>query len=265
MPSIPKLKGQETFTGKILHSHNYRRPEDFKDSTVVCVGMGSSGQDISLDLYSHAKKVYISHGKEFFSCELPNNVEQVKPIECLHGNKVKFTDGQTSEVDVILLCTGYEYSFPFLTKECHVTVKDKRVSPLYKHVVHTGFPNLFFIGLPSVNISFVTMYSQVNFALAVLDRSYRLPSRDEMDLDAKQDLQKRLDIGWSQRHAHKLGDEFVFKYDDEIRELAGVPLVKPVYRKLWAEYLHCRWNNLWHFKLLNYIKINDEDWCYADK
>ena len=265
MPYIPKLKGQETFPGKILHSHNYRRPEDFKDSTVVCVGMGASGQDISLDLYPHAKKIYISHGRDVFSCKLPSNIEQVEPIESLHGNKVKFTDGQTSEVDVIILCTGYEYSFPFLTKECHVTVKDKQVSPLYKHVIHTGFPNLSFIGLPSINIPFLTINSQVNFAVAVLDRSYRLPSRDQMELDAKQDLQKRLAIGWSQRHAHKLSKEFVFVYEDEINKLIGVPPMKPVLRKLWDEYLHCRWNNLWHFKLVNYVKINDEDWDYADK
>ncbi|XP_072026351.1 uncharacterized protein [Amphiura filiformis] len=61
VPKIPTLKGQDTFTGTIVHSHSYRKPEDYKDSTVVCLGASNSGQDIVLDLYPQASMVYVSH------------------------------------------------------------------------------------------------------------------------------------------------------------------------------------------------------------
>ena len=34
----PKILGQEEFTGEIIHSHNYRHPEDFSGKRVVCLG-----------------------------------------------------------------------------------------------------------------------------------------------------------------------------------------------------------------------------------
>ena len=42
------------------------------------------------------------------------------------------------EMDTILLCTGYHYTFPFLSPECGVNVsEDERVTPLWKHLTHT--------------------------------------------------------------------------------------------------------------------------------
>lgn len=37
-PSIPKSCDLTKFKGKILHSHHYRRPENFKDERVVILG-----------------------------------------------------------------------------------------------------------------------------------------------------------------------------------------------------------------------------------
>ena len=45
------------FQGEITHSHNYRVPDVYKDKTVVCLGAAASGQDLSLDVATVAKKV----------------------------------------------------------------------------------------------------------------------------------------------------------------------------------------------------------------
>ena len=57
VPLMPKVKGLNDFKGHVLHSHDYRVPAPYKDKTVVCLGAGASGQDISLDIASLAKKV----------------------------------------------------------------------------------------------------------------------------------------------------------------------------------------------------------------
>ena len=60
-PNIPEILGTETFPGKILHCHSYRKPEDFSDKIVMIVGAGPSGLDIGIGLHSNATKIYLSY------------------------------------------------------------------------------------------------------------------------------------------------------------------------------------------------------------
>ncbi|MGZ4429646.1 MAG: flavin-containing monooxygenase [Nocardioidaceae bacterium] len=71
---------------------------------------------------------------------------QVKPsIERLEGGQVRFSDGTTEDVDLIVYCTGYRITFPFFDDD-FLTAPDNRV-PLYRRVVDPEHPGLFFIGL----------------------------------------------------------------------------------------------------------------------
>ena len=45
------------FTGRVIHSHVYRFPEDFAGSRVLVIGGGASGTDIAMDLAGHAQHV----------------------------------------------------------------------------------------------------------------------------------------------------------------------------------------------------------------
>jgi hypothetical protein len=70
----------------------------------------------------------------------------VKPnIARFDGPVVEFTDGTREEVDVVVYCTGYQVSFPFLA-ETLVTAEDNHVD-LYRRVVSPDHPGLYFIGL----------------------------------------------------------------------------------------------------------------------
>jgi cation diffusion facilitator CzcD-associated flavoprotein CzcO len=71
---------------------------------------------------------------------------EVKPnIDRFEGGKVFFTDGSAEEIDVVIYCTGYKVTFPFLSTEVFGAT-DNRVR-LYRRVVDPDHPGLFFIGL----------------------------------------------------------------------------------------------------------------------
>ena len=60
-PLIPDWDGREEFTGKLLHSHEYRNPEPFVGKRVLVVGPGCSGMEIAYDLAEGgASKVWLS-------------------------------------------------------------------------------------------------------------------------------------------------------------------------------------------------------------
>lgn len=59
-PAIPDVKGSGKFRGKIMHSHSYRDADPFRNSSVMVVGCGASGLDISYGVSSVAKKVQLS-------------------------------------------------------------------------------------------------------------------------------------------------------------------------------------------------------------
>jgi len=46
----PTFPGQKDFKGKIIHSHDYRVPDPFKDKKVMVVGIGNSGADLATEL-----------------------------------------------------------------------------------------------------------------------------------------------------------------------------------------------------------------------
>lgn len=70
----------------------------------------------------------------------------VRPnIDRFEGEKVFFTDGSSGEYDVVVYCTGYKVSFPFLD-DTVVRAEDNHVD-LYRRVVDPAHPGLYFIGL----------------------------------------------------------------------------------------------------------------------
>jgi dimethylaniline monooxygenase (N-oxide forming) len=78
--------------------------------------------------------------------KLGNGELVVKPsIDSFHGDCVRFTDGSSEPVDVVIYCTGYKISFPFLN-EVAIGGSGKEI-PLYRRIVPPQLPGLYFIGL----------------------------------------------------------------------------------------------------------------------
>jgi dimethylaniline monooxygenase (N-oxide forming) len=59
-PHLPRVLGQETYTGIVLHGAHYRRPSDVAGKRVLVVGAGESGADITAEVAAHARAMVLS-------------------------------------------------------------------------------------------------------------------------------------------------------------------------------------------------------------
>jgi cation diffusion facilitator CzcD-associated flavoprotein CzcO len=66
-------------------------------------------------------------------------------LAALTERTVRFVDGSEVEADVVVYCTGYKVTFPFLDPET-VSAPDNDL-PLFRRVFHPEIPNLYFVGL----------------------------------------------------------------------------------------------------------------------
>jgi len=59
-PAIPDIASLDQFTGRVIHSRDYRDAEVFRDKRVLVVGSGESGSDIAAQISEVAKQCTIS-------------------------------------------------------------------------------------------------------------------------------------------------------------------------------------------------------------
>ncbi|XP_011635501.1 flavin-containing monooxygenase FMO GS-OX-like 2 isoform X1 [Pogonomyrmex barbatus] len=161
-PYVPTIVGIESFSGLILHSHSYRKPDEFSGKNILILGAGSSGIDIGIDLSNQASRVYLSHNHDKLISSLPSNMIQVAGVESIHGTTFYLKDGTIIDtIDVFLFCTGYKYNFPFLDKNCGIQVESNYITPLYKHLINIEHPSMCIIGIPSNVVPFPMFHMQV--------------------------------------------------------------------------------------------------------
>jgi dimethylaniline monooxygenase (N-oxide forming) len=104
----------------------------------------------------------------------------VKPtIRSFEGPMVQFADGSSVEADVVVYCTGYKVTFPFLD-DTVVRAEDNRVA-LYRRVVPPDRPGLYFIGLVQPLGSIMPLAeAQAQWVADVITGQVTLPSPAEM-------------------------------------------------------------------------------------
>ena len=59
-PNRPSYQDEDRFTGRLIHSREYRDPEPFAGESVLVVGMGNTGAEIALDLSEAGVETTIS-------------------------------------------------------------------------------------------------------------------------------------------------------------------------------------------------------------
>jgi hypothetical protein len=111
---------------------------------------------------------------------------QVKPnVQELCGDSVRFIDGSMEKIDIIVWCTGYNITFPFLDASV-LDPMNNEVS-LYHQVVHPDQPGLYFIGLVQPWGAIMPLAeAQAIWVADVLDGTSGLPNRDTMMAELKQ-------------------------------------------------------------------------------
>lgn len=105
---------------------------------------------------------------------------KVKPnIQELCGDSVKFVDGSVEKIDLIVWCTGYNISFPFL--DSHIIDPLNNEVALYQQVVHPDQPGLYFIGLVQPWGAIMPLAeAQAKWVADILSGVSGLPPREEM-------------------------------------------------------------------------------------
>jgi dimethylaniline monooxygenase (N-oxide forming) len=104
----------------------------------------------------------------------------VKPnIERLDGDTVRFVDGSTEQIDVIIYCTGYKITFPFLDERL-LAAHDNEIS-LFHRVVDPQHDGLYFIGLVQPLGAIMPLAeAQCGWVADLLEGTATLPSDAQM-------------------------------------------------------------------------------------
>ncbi|KAM7373882.1 hypothetical protein PAMP_006572 [Pampus punctatissimus] len=245
-PHIPDIPGIKNFKGQVLHSHAYRCAEPFSGQSVVVLGARASGLDISMEL---AKA----------------GAQQCSPLVAVEEDgSVRFQDGSLGAADVLLFCTGYNFSYQFLDgAQLGLDIQEHVVAPLYRFMMPPAFPSLFFIGICKIICPFPNFDCQVQFSLAVLDGSVTLPSRAQMEDDVWRELQEKAARGVLQRHLLVM-DQDQWEYCAALARCAGFPPLRPVVRSLYEEVWQQRRIHPENYRHNNYRLISDTQWELID-
>lgn len=191
-------------------SYVFKKVKFFIGEDVLVIGAGPSGMDLAFEISKYANRVTLSHHqnpppKTVF----PENVDMRPDVKSLTETGASFVDGTTQSYTVIFYCTGYKYTFPFLSIDCGITVEDNYVQPLYKHCININNPTMALIGLPFYVCASQMFDLQVRFVMTFLSGRKPWPSKDEMLKDTETEMAKRWARGYKKRQAHMMGTDQV--------------------------------------------------------
>ena len=258
-PRLGTVQDIAKYKGRLMYSYAYRDPAVFKDEVVLVVGAGVSGRDIALDVATEASHVYLSHRLSPIPSLLLENMTQVPVIRTAVEDGAVLSDGRHIAVDSIILCTGYEYDFPFLDPSCGVSVVDHRVCTLYKQTFNAKFPSMALLGVYFQVLPSYQYYVQIQWVLSVWFGDKTLPTSAEMIEESDREYRDRLASGLTVRQAHLLGS-MQWKHAAEVTALAGTSPIPRAIEEMYKELRRQRQYNAVHFKEDNYTIINAEEW-----
>ncbi|MCA9711149.1 MAG: hypothetical protein KDK70_35245, partial [Myxococcales bacterium] len=248
-PRLPALPGLERFGGRVLHSHAYREPRGFSGQRVALLGAGPSGLDLAHELAAVADRVILC------ARDLPRadglgpwgNLDQRPAIVALSPGGLALGDGTAERgVDVLVLCTGYRYAFPFLDAGVLDDLPD-RVFPLYLDLVAARAPTLAFVGLPLQVVPFPLFEHQARLWARVLAGRASLPDRATQLAVAHHREARLAAAGVAPRHRLRYR-EAQFRYGAALAALAGDRPPPPGRARLYAAVGRARRLDPWGFR-----------------
>lgn len=261
LPYLPSTPGLQAWidAGRASHSAWYRNPSHpyLKGNTILVVGAGPSGTDISTELKNSAGKtvVHSTIGSETIDLDNEKLKKRGEIREYLDPSKgeVIFVDG-TREVEIghAILATGYQVSFPFLEQPVSTTVQlaipppvpplptelynsTHHVFPLAKQIfpIVPSFPptSLAFIGLPYKAVPFPLAEAQCRAIVKVFETPSKLDlTKEAVDIISRYDEirssilpstpESDIEVAIAKRW-HNVEDDIQFAYRDALFEFVG--------------------------------------------
>ncbi len=130
------------------------------------------------------------------------------------GRTVRFADRSEEEIDLVVYCTGYRISFPFLDERTF-PVRDNRL-PLYRRVVAPERPCLYFIGfIQPLGPIMPIAEAQSEWVADLLTDRAALPSSADMQAEIS-DYERRMGKRFVRSKRHTIEVDF-HPYLREIR------------------------------------------------
>ena len=184
VPYFPSLTGIEQFTGRILHSRDFREATDFKGKNILILGSGYSAQDIAqLTHVNGASRVICSWKERPMGYKWPKGIEERPEVNRFEMNTAHFIDGSTVNVDVIIFCTGYQKHFTFLPEDLRLNEKQSfHVGHLYKGIlwVNGGDNRLLYLGMQNQAWTFPMFDVQALWACKYIVGKLQIPNKAAM-------------------------------------------------------------------------------------
>lgn len=174
-PNFPNFKGLDLLRKtKVLHSHDFKVPTQYKDKNVFVLGGSYSAEDLASMVWKFgAKHIYISSRSKFNPYEgWPSNVSfHAGLTECkvTHDaanhdttESLILSDGtELKDIDAMLICTGYQYNFRFIDNPIRLVTNHWLITEnLYKGMFLTSDPDIMYLGMQDQIISFTMMDCQ---------------------------------------------------------------------------------------------------------
>ena len=222
VPFIPEYKGMDSFPGRIMHSHDFRDAEEFRNRNVIVLGSSYSAEDIALQCNKYgAKSVTIGYRHNAMGFKWPQTMKEVHYLDRLEGKKAIFKDGHEQEADVIILCTGYLHHFPFLEESLQLKTRNRLYPPkLYKGVVWQSNHKLMYLGMQDQFHTFNMFDCQGWYARDVIMGKIKLPS----DTEIEKDINKWVEMEEKLEDPYQMID-FQTEYTKELHELSDYPKI----------------------------------------
>ena len=241
----------------------YRFLLTLREQNVLLVGAGTSSTDIARELGTVARRIYqVSRGGNFDlpSVLLPGNAERIGEIEAFErlpsygrGSHIALNDASSpipgtivlkdgrriANIHHIVLCTGYQFSHPFLlsyheddtpakiASETVLVTDGTQIHNLHKDIFYIPDPTLAFVGVPFYTATFTLFEFQAMVVSAVWSGRASLPSGAAM----REEYLKRLQEKGNGRTFHSLRDaeipyvrELVAWLNDDAAKLGLQPI-----------------------------------------
>lgn len=188
VPHVPHYPGFESYNGRILHAHDFRDAREFTGKDILIMGTSYSAEDVGSQCWKYgAKSVTACWRSAPMGFDWPDNWQEVPALQKVDGKTAHFMDGTTKDVDAIILCTGYKHHFPFMPDDLRLKTANRLASDdLYKGVVWTGDPTLFYLGMQDQWYTFNMFDAQAWWVRDVILGRITLPDSATMEADWKQ-------------------------------------------------------------------------------
>src|SRR5690606_4414802 len=109
-PNVPHFEGIETFSGQVLHAHDFRGADPYVGKNLLLIGSSYSAEDIGVQCYKHvARSVTISYRSEPMGFNCHEGRREIHDKTHIRGEKGYFKDGNSGSFDAVILCTVYKH------------------------------------------------------------------------------------------------------------------------------------------------------------